>query len=29
MSILTHHPADKSGNINVKIVRLEVEAYAV
>ncbi len=23
------HPADKSGNINVKMVRLEVEAYAV
>ena len=29
MSILTRHLADKSGSINVKIVRLKVEAYAV
>jgi hypothetical protein len=29
MSILTDHPADKSGNINVKIYRFEIEAYAV
>ena len=29
MSILTDHPADKSGNINAKIVRLGVEVYAV
>ena len=28
MSILTDHPADKSGNINAKIVRLGVEACA-